>query len=99
MRLFVSLSVHEIEIVAILVEELHGDFIHVDSFNCVAGAEAVLKHGAGADVPQLGLDEGPQVPWGAVLDTEDQVQVVVVLNDHARTHLGCWNSHGLKSSP
>ena len=27
----------------------------------IAGAEAVLKHGIGADVAQFGLDEGAQV--------------------------------------
>src|SRR5207244_1651923 len=39
--------------------------------------------------------EGAQVAGRAMLDAEDQVKVVVVLNDHSRTHLGCWNCHGL----
>ena len=57
----------------------------------------MLKHGVGADVAQLGLDEGAQVAGRAVFHGEDQMKVVVVFNDHPRTHLGCWNCHVLNS--
>ena len=53
----------------------------------------MLEHGAGAQVAQLGLDEGAQVAGGPVLHAEDGVQIVVVLDDHARTHLGGGNRH------
>ena len=56
----------------------------------------MLEHGAGAEVAQFGLDEGAQVAGGAVFDLEDQVQLVVVLDDHAGTHLGGGNRHRLK---
>ena len=58
-----------------------------------AGAEAVLEHGAGVQVAQLGLDERAQVAGGAVLHLEDQVELIVVLDDHARTHLSGGNRH------
>src|SRR6185312_6293458 len=56
-------------------------------------AEALHEHGSRADVPQLGLDEGAQVAGRAVLHRKHQVEVVVVLDDHARTHLGGGNRH------
>ena len=99
MDLFVVLGIHEAVVVAILVEEFHGDLIHVDLLDRVAGAKAMLEHGAGANIAQFGLNEGPQVAGSTVLHAEDQMQVVVVFNDHPRTHLGCWNCHELKSSP
>ena len=45
----------------------------------------MLEHGAGAQVAQLGLDEGAQVAGRAVLDAENGVQIIVVLDDHAGT--------------
>src|SRR5271170_7035306 len=57
----------------------------------------MLEHCAGAQVAQLGLDEGAEVAGGAVLDGKDGVEFVVVLNDHARTHLGGGNRHGKDS--
>ena len=53
----------------------------------------MLEHGAGFEVAQLGLDEGAQVAGRAVLDLEDHVQLVVVLDDHARTKLSGGNRH------
>jgi hypothetical protein len=32
-----------------------------------------------------------------VFHGEDQMKVVVVFDDHPRTHLGCWNCHVLNS--
>ena len=48
---------------------------------------------AGADVAQLGLDEGAEVAGRAVLHREDQVKIVVVLDNHARAHLRGGNRH------
>ena len=53
----------------------------------------MLEHGAGPQVAQFGLDEGAQVAGRAVLHLEDQMQLVVVLDDHARTHLSGGNRH------
>ena len=85
MQLLVVLGVHEVVVVAVGVEKLHLHFVDGDLLDGIAGAEAVLEHGAGAQIAQLGLDERPQVAGGAMLDAEDRVQIVVVLDDHART--------------
>jgi hypothetical protein len=59
----------------------------------------MLKHGSGAKIAQLGLDEGAQVTRSAVFDAEYGVQIIVVLDDHAGTHLGGRDRHRLKQSP
>jgi len=59
----------------------------------------VFEHGAGSQVAQLGLNKCPQVAGGAVFDAEDGVQIIVVLDDHARTKLGGRDRHRLKESP
>ena len=51
----------------------------------------MLENGAGAQVAQFGLNEGTQVAGRAVLHAEDGAQVVFVLDDHARAHLGRGN--------
>ena len=91
--LLVVHGIHEVVVVAVGVEEVHGDFVHLNFFDGVGGAEAVLEHGAGAEVAQLGLDERAQVAGCTVLDLENQVQLVVVLDDHAGTHLSGGNRH------
>ena len=45
----------------------------------------MFEHGAGLEIAQLGLDEGAQVAGRAMLDFENQVKLIVVLDDHART--------------
>ena len=79
--------------------DLHLNLIDVDLLNRVRRTEAVLKHGAGAQVAQLGLDEGTQVAGRAVFDAENGVQIIVVLDDHAGTQLGGRDRHRLKNSP
>ena len=69
-------------------------FVDSDLLDGVAGTEAVLEHRSGAQVAQLGLDEGAQIARGTVLDAEHGMQVIVVLDDHAGAHLGGWNRHG-----
>ncbi len=68
-------------------------FVDDDLLDGVGRAEAVLEHGAGTQVAQLGLDEGAQVAGRAVLDPEHGVQIIVVLDDHAGTQLGGGNRH------
>src|SRR5580698_5893279 len=53
----------------------------------------MLEHGAGTQIAELGLDERAQVSRGPMLNGEDRVQLVVVLDDHARTHLCGGNRH------
>src|SRR5215471_21378904 len=99
MYLLVVLGIHEAIAVAVLVEILHRNLVHGDFFDRIGGTKTMLEHGAGADVAQLGLDERAQVARRAMLYCKDQMKVVVVLDDHPRTHLGCWNCHELNSSP
>ncbi len=73
------------------------DFVDHDALNRVGRAKAVLEHGARFQVAQLGLDKGAQIARGAVLHFEDKVQLVVVLDDHARTHLSGGNRHKKKT--
>ena len=91
--------VHEVVAVAVGVEELHLDFVDVDLLDGIGRAEAVLEHGAGAQVAQLGLDEGAQVAGRAVLDREHGVQIIVVLDDHAGTKLCGRDRHRDRNSP
>ncbi len=53
----------------------------------------MLEHRAGLKIAQFGLDEGAQVAGSAVLNLKDQMQLVVVLDNHARTHLSGGNRH------
>src|ERR1700730_5106845 len=57
----------------------------------------MLEHGSGAQITKLGLNESAQVAGGAMLHAEDSVQLIVVLDDHARTHLGGGNRHTEKT--
>src|ERR1019366_9633080 len=98
MQLLVILNVHEVIIVAVGVEELHLHFVDGDPFDGIAGAESVLEHGSSTEVAQFGLDEGAQVSRGAVFHAEHRVQLIVMLDDHAGTHLCGWNRHSCNSS-
>src|SRR5579863_383726 len=91
--------VHEVVAVAVSVEELHVDFVHGDLLDGIGRTETVLEHGAGAQVAQLGLDEGAQVAGRTVFDGKYGVQIIVVPDDHAGTHLGGRDRHRLKTSP
>jgi hypothetical protein len=91
-------GVHEVVVVAVVVEELHVDFVDDNLLDGVGGAEALFEHGSGLEVAQLGLDEGAEVAGGAVLDFEDQVQLVFVFDDHAGTKMCGGNRHKSGSS-
>src|SRR5438270_13236722 len=98
MELLEILCVHEVIVGAVRIKKFHGLLINIDPVDGIGGAEAVLEHGAGAQIAQLGLDECAQIARSAVLNAEDGMKVVVVLDDHAWTHLCCWNCH-YSSSP
>ena len=53
----------------------------------------MLEHGTGAQIAQLRLDKRAQVPRRAVLHAEHRVQLIVVLDDHAGTHLCGGDRH------
>src|SRR6202521_3115109 len=52
-----------------------------------------------SNMAQFRLDESAEVARGAVLNAENGMQVIVVLDDHAGTELGCWNRHCWFTSP
>src|SRR5690349_1854180 len=93
MDLLIRFGVHEVIVIAILVEILHRDLIHHDAVDRIRRPKAIFEHRIGAQVSQLRLDKGAKVAGGAVLDAKDKVQVLVVLDDHTRTHLCGWNGH------
>jgi hypothetical protein len=51
----------------------------------------VLENGARAQVTEFGLNKGAQVTRRAVLNAKNGAQVVFVLDNHARAHLGRGN--------
>src|SRR5208282_1737595 len=81
------------------VQEFHLLLVHIDLFNGIGRTEAVLEHGAGAQIAQFRLDECAQVARRAMVDAEHGMQIIVVLNDHAGTKLGGRDRHRLKNSP
>src|SRR5215469_2790026 len=73
MRLLEIRRVHEVVRITVVVQILHLDFIHRDLLDRIGRTETVLKHCARAQVAQLGLDEGAQIPWRAVFHAEHRV--------------------------
>src|ERR1700722_8641222 len=95
--LLVVRDVHKIVAISVGVEELHLHLVHVDLLDGIGRTETVLEHGASAQVAQFGLDKGAQVAGCAVFHAENGVQIIVVLDDHARTELGGRDRHRLKT--
>src|SRR5205823_8580875 len=50
MYLIIGFSVHEVEVIAIAIEEFHLGLVYHYAVYGVAGAKAMLEHGAGAQV-------------------------------------------------
>ena len=90
-HLLEGLGVHEIEVLAVVVQIFHLVLLERGLFDLVFGAEAVLDHGAGAELAHLYLDEAAQVARCAVLHLENGIQLAVPLDHHAGTHLCCCN--------
>ena len=57
----------------------------------------MLEHGARAQIPQLGLNERPQIPWRTMLNAKNRMQIIIMLDDHSGAELGCGNTHYLKN--
>ena len=97
MCLFVTFRIHEVVIVAVAIEIFHINFIDDDPLDRIRRSKAMLEHGSGTQVAKLGLNESAQIARRAVLNAEHRMQIIVVLNDHARTQLCGWNRHAEKS--
>src|SRR5438874_204431 len=87
MHLFVILSVHEVKVLAVVVQILHLMLIKSNALNLIFGREPVFDHGSGPKIPHLGLNEAAQVAGRAVDHAEDRVQLIVELNHHAWAQL------------
>ncbi len=81
------------EIVAILVEELHLVLIEDHAFDAIFRAEPVLGLRAGLDIAQLGLHHPAPVAGRDVGNGHDAPEVFVVLDDHTRAQLRRLNQH------
>src|SRR5579863_108903 len=90
-------GVHEVVAIAVGVQEFHLLLVDVDFLDGIRRAEAVLEHGAGAQIAQFGLNEGAQVAGSTVLDAKNGMQIIVMLDDHAGAKLGRRNSHYQKT--
>ena len=86
-HLLVGFGVHEIVILAIVVQVLHLLLVEHRLFDLVFGREAVFRHAAGSQAAHFGLYETAQVAGRPVRHAEDCVQFVVVLDHHSRTQL------------
>jgi hypothetical protein len=84
-----DLGVHEIVVLAVVVQVLHLVLVELRFFDFIFRAETMLHHGAGAEIPHFHLDESAQVARGAMFHLEDRVQLFVELDHHARTQLCC----------
>src|SRR5207245_170909 len=83
-----GLVVHEVEHVAVLVEELHLRLVQDGTLDHVHGPEPVLDDGARLQAADLGLDEPAEVAGRLVLAFDHAVEVVVVLDAHTALELG-----------
>ena len=54
------------------------------AFDAIFRREAVLDHGAAAQVAHFDLDEAAKIAGRAMLHLKDGVQFVIELDDHAR---------------
>ena len=88
MHLLVIFCVHEVEVLAVVVQVLHFVLFEDRLIHTVFRREAVFEHGTATEVPQLGLHKPAQVTWRAMRDAEHGVQFVIELDHHARAHLG-----------
>ena len=86
-ELLVRLLVHEMRLVAVVVEELHVLDLGVDARELLAGAERLVDHSAGLEVLQLGADEGAALARFHVLEVDDPPHRPPMLDVHARLEL------------
>ena len=74
MQLLVALGVHEMEQVAVAVEELHLVLVERRPLDVVFGPELVVEQAAGPDVPHLAQHVARLLPGRDVVQLEDAEQ-------------------------
>jgi hypothetical protein len=70
------------------------DFVNIDFFYGIGRTKTMFKHGASAQIAQLCLNESAQIAGCPVFHAEHGMEIIVVLDDHARAKLGRGNGHG-----
>src|SRR5262249_11367628 len=86
-ELVVGLGLHEVEVVAVAVQELHGPPVDLGPRPAVAGLERLLDRAALLDVAQLDPDLGRAAADLDVVVVEDLPEVPIELDDDALAQL------------
>src|SRR3989442_8999583 len=81
--------VHEVVVVAVLIEVLHLALVQRRTLHAVFRPELLVRQRAAADVPQLDPHEAPQVARRDVLQLEDPEKILVHLDEHALLQSRC----------
>ena len=81
-ELLVRLLVHEVHLVAVVVEVLHLLDLRVDARELLARAERLVDNGACVEVLQLRPDEGAALAGLDVLELDDPPRRAVDLDVH-----------------
>ena len=98
-ELVVGLVVHEDEVVAVAVEELHLPLVDDGLLELLAGPERAVDHGAGAHVLQRGAHERAALAGLHVLEVDDLEQALGQVEGHAVLQVvGGDGGHGWRSS-
>src|SRR5450759_2442388 len=82
-ELVVRVGVHEDEVVAVLVEVLHGPLVDVGRVDLGPCIEGLVDDLAGQDRLELGPHEGRALAWLDMLELDDGPELVADVEDHA----------------
>ena len=91
MHLLKRLGIHEVEVLAVVVQILHFMLFQLRFLYLIFGRKTVLHHGAGRQLAHFHLHKTAQVAGGAVLHFEDGIKLVIPLDHHAGAYLCCGN--------
>src|SRR5260221_6986299 len=86
-HLLVRFRIHEMEIVAFVVEVLEFDFVKNCAIHEFFGAKAIVNHRAALEVFHARLHRSPLVAGSAVIDAKNREKLALVLDDHAGAKL------------
>src|SRR5665811_163173 len=78
-----GIAVHEDEVVAVLVQVLHGPFVDVGRVDLGPRVEGLLNHLAGQDRLEIGPHEGRTLTGLDMLELHDGPELVADVEDHA----------------
>ena len=87
--LLVCLFVHEVESLAVVVEELVGTALDLDGLDLGSRRESILKDAAVLEVAEFGLDESGAFAGLDVLEPDDHARLVVKLQVKSVFEISC----------